>query len=94
MRQPLGVQPCSGARLVEQLDSALLKHAGADAAQHVLAARPLEDNGLDADAGEQLPEQQARRSRTDDDDLSAHHIPLCLTLLVQKSSETACVISL
>ena len=39
MRQPLGMQPRADAGLVEQVDRALLEHAGAHAAEHMLAAR-------------------------------------------------------
>ena len=49
------------AGFVEQVDRGLLEHAGADAAQHVLAAAPLEDDVVDAGLVQQLAEQQARR---------------------------------
>ena len=39
MRQALGMQPRAGAGLVQQFDRALLEHAGAHAAKHVVAAR-------------------------------------------------------
>ena len=39
MPQPLGMQPRADAGLVEQVDRALLEHAGAHARQHMLAAR-------------------------------------------------------
>ena len=81
MRQPLFMQPRAGFRLVEQVDRALLEHAGADAGEHVLAARPLEDDIVDADAGQQLAEQQAGRPRADDDDLRARHEPMRLDLV-------------
>src|SRR5690606_29453233 len=46
--QPLGVQPLSDAGLVEQVDCTLLEYAGADAAQHVVAALAFEDDRVDA----------------------------------------------
>ena len=59
------------AGLVEQVDRALLEHAGADAAAHVVARCALEDHAVDAVAVQQLPEQQAGRAGADDHDLGA-----------------------
>ena len=72
VHQPLGVHALAQAELVHQVDRALLEHAGADAAQHVVAAALLDHHGVDAGLVQQLPEQQAGRAGADDGDLGAH----------------------
>jgi len=74
MRQALGMHARTDTRPVHQADRALFQHAGPHAAENVFAARPVENDGLDAGIAEQLAEQQPRRTRTDDDDLDAHVI--------------------
>ena len=49
----------------------LLEHAGADAAEHVFGAAPLEDHVVDAGLVQQRAEQQARGAGADDRDLGA-----------------------
>jgi hypothetical protein len=43
---------------VQQVDADLLQDAGADAAQHVVAAHALDDHGVDAGLVQQLAQQQ------------------------------------
>ncbi len=57
---------------VEQVDRALLEHAGADALLHVLAAARLEHDGLDALQLQEPREREAGRAGSDDADLGAH----------------------
>jgi len=70
--QAFAMQPLAHAGAVEHLDRALLEHAGADAAEDVLATAVFDDDGVDAGEVEQLPEQKAGRPRADDGDLYAH----------------------
>ena len=50
----------------------LLEHAGADAAEHVVGAALLDDDGVDAGLVQQRAEQQARGPGADDRDLGSH----------------------
>ena len=72
VRQRLGVQALRDAGELEDVDCPLLQHAGAYAPEHVLGRALLEDHGIDACPMKQLPEQQARGSSADDDDLGSH----------------------
>ena len=58
--------------LAEQVDGALLEHAGTDARLDVLAAAALEHDRLDARPFEQARQRQPRRPRADDADLRPH----------------------
>ena len=69
VHQALAVHARADADLVQQIDADLLEDAGTDAAEHVLAGLALDDHGVDARLGQELPEQQARRSGADDGDL-------------------------
>ena len=62
------------AGFVEQVDRDLFDDAGADAAEHVLAGLPLQDDVVDAVLVQQLAEQQARRPGADDGDLGAQDL--------------------
>ncbi len=66
------MQPIGRPRLLQQPHRALLDQARADAAQHIVAAPPLEDDVVDPRLMQQLPEQQPRGTRADDADLGAH----------------------
>ena len=70
--RPFAVHARADAGLVEQIDRDLLDHAGADAAEHVVAGVPLEDDVVDAGLVQQLAEQQAGRTGADDGDLRPH----------------------
>ena len=72
VRQPLGVEPGGAAGAVQQVDGALLEHAGADPAEDVVAADAVEDHRLDPGVVQQLAEQQAGRPRADDRHLRPH----------------------
>src|SRR5690606_33671581 len=60
------------AEFIEQVGGDLLENAGADAAQHVIAALALEDDVVDAGLVQQLAEQQASGACTDDGYLGSH----------------------
>ena len=70
---------------LEEVDRALLEHAGTDAGLDVVAAAVLEHDRLDPGAVEQLREDEPRRAGADDRDLGlrARH----------DSSSTACAIA-
>ena len=76
VHQAFALHTRADARLLEQIDRALLDHAGADAAQHVARRVPLEDDVVDAVLMQQLAQQQSGRARADDRDLRAHVIAL------------------
>jgi AraC-like DNA-binding protein len=62
----LAVHALAALRLAHQLGEAVLQHAGADAAEHVLAALPLEHDGVDALQVQQLRQHQPRGPAADD----------------------------
>ena len=68
----LPVGALADARVAEQVDRALLEHAGADPVLDVVAAAALEHDRLDARAVEQLGEREAGRAGADDPDLRPH----------------------
>ena len=69
VHEALALQALAHPHLDEQVDRALLEHAGADPSLHVLAVAVLEDDRLDALEVEEVPEHEARRPRADDPDL-------------------------
>ena len=73
VHEPLAVQACPDARLVEQIDGGLLEHAGTDAPEHVGGALTFDDHVVDARLVQQLREQQPGRAGADDGDLRAIH---------------------
>ena len=73
VHEPFAVHARADAGPVEQVDRRLLEHAGADAAEHVGRALPLEDHVVDAGPVQQLRQQQPRRAGADDRDLRAAH---------------------
>ena len=75
MDEPLAVQALGHARLLQQRDRALLQHAGADAAEHVFAAPPLQHDVGDAVKVQQPREQQPRGPGSDDGDLRVQGRP-------------------
>ena len=68
----LAAHPLADAGGVQQVDGALLQHAGADAGLDVLAAASLEHHRLDAGQVQQLREHEPGRAGADDRDLRAH----------------------
>ena len=72
MHQPFAPQPLADPRARQDVDGALLEHAGAHPAFGVLAAAGLDHHRLDAVQVQQVREQQARGSCTDDGDLGTH----------------------
>ena len=69
VQQPFGMQARGDTGALEHVDRALLEHAGADTAQDVFRAAPLQNERVDALPVQQLPQQQPRGSRAHDDDL-------------------------
>ena len=69
VQEALLVHARAHAGFVEQVHADLLKHAGADAGQHVVWALTLDQDGVNAGLVKQLPEQQAGRAAADDGDL-------------------------
>ncbi len=67
--QSFALEAYADAGVLQQLHRRLLKHAGADARQHVVGRALLEDHVVDPGFMQQLPEQQARRPGPDDRDL-------------------------
>jgi len=68
----LGARIDAGAR--QQIHRHLFEHAGADAAQHVVAALAFDDDVVDACLEKQLAEQKAGGACADDGDLGAHGV--------------------
>ena len=58
--------PLADAGLGQQVDRALLQHAGAHAVLDVVAVAALEDDRVDAGEMQQMRQQQARRTGADD----------------------------
>ena len=76
MHQAFGMRPRAGADLVEQPDRSLLQKAGADAAQHVIRALPLQNDIVDAVFVQKLPKQQSCRPGPDDCDFCPQYLLL------------------
>ncbi len=72
VRQAFGPGPCIDTRACQQIHRHLLEHAGADAAQHVVAALAFDDDVVDARLEKQLTEQKAGGACADDRDLGAY----------------------
>ena len=71
--------PRAGAGLVEESDRALFEHAGADAAEHVVAGLPFEHDRCRCRSVQQLPEQEPAGPGADDSHSRSHslkHSPL------------------
>ena len=81
----LAVEALGDSAAVEQVDGALLQHAGADARLDVVAAPVLEHDRLDTGAVQQLRERQSGRACADDRDLCAR--------AAHASSSTCCAIA-
>ena len=69
--QALLVHALAHTGFVEQVHAHLLQHAGPDAREHVVAALPLHDDGVDAGLEQQLAQQQAGRACANDGHLGA-----------------------
>src|SRR5262249_33700427 len=70
--ETLAVEPVGEVELAEEVDGALLEDAGADAGLDVVARAVLEDDGVDAAAGEGMSEDEAGGAGADDRDLGTH----------------------
>ncbi len=70
--EPLALHALADAGGGEQVDRALLEHAGADALLDVLAAARLEHDRVDPCELQQAGEREAGRPGADDPDLRAH----------------------
>ena len=80
MRESVVVHASAGACLVEEIDCDLLDDAGADAAEHMLAGVPLDDDIVDPLVMQELAEQKAGRAGADNDNLCPHGSPFGMTL--------------
>ena len=69
--EALALEPLAQPGLDQDIDAALLEHAGADATFDIVAAAILHDDGIDAGPLQQMGQQQPGRSRADDADLRA-----------------------
>ncbi len=72
MDEPFASQAIANTGCDEQIDGALLEHAGTHALFDVLTAAPLDDNRLDAFEVEQVRQHQSRRAGADNPDLCPH----------------------
>ncbi len=81
VHQTLLVHALADAGFVQQVDADLFQHAGANPAEHVVAALALDDHGVYAGLVQQLAEQQAGGACTDDGNLGTH---VCLRISVGK----------
>ncbi|MNN18272.1 hypothetical protein D3C81_1314780 [compost metagenome] len=72
VHQAFTVHPRCHTGFTQQVDSALLKYTGTDAPEHVFGGLALDNDGLDTRLVQQLAEQQAGRTCTDDCNLSFH----------------------
>ena len=68
--QSAALQSLADPHRVQQIDGALLEHAGPDAVHHILAIAVFDDHRVDAVEMKQVPEHQAGRTGTDDSNLS------------------------
>ena len=69
VHEALALEALAHAHLLQQVDGALLEHAGADALLDVLAVARLEHHRVDPGAVEQLAEHEAGGTGPDDADL-------------------------
>jgi hypothetical protein len=67
------------ASLVEKIYGDLFDDAGTDAAEHVFAGLPFQDDVIDAVLVQELAEQQSRWAGADDGDLGSHAVVISLT---------------
>ena len=72
MHQPFGVHALADTGLAQQVDHALLQHSGANPPEHIVAALAFEDHVINPGVVQQLTEQQPRRTRSNNGDLSSH----------------------
>ena len=71
VRQPFALQSVGQPGLAQQIDGALLEQSCADALLDVFATASLNDDGINTSESQQVSEQKAARSRTDDHHLRA-----------------------
>jgi hypothetical protein len=71
MHQAFAPHPVADARFVEQIHRTLFQNPRADSRFHVLARLSLDYDGVDAFQVEQMRQNQARGSGSDDADLRA-----------------------
>lgn len=72
MWQPLAMQALSHTGAVHKANRPFFEDTGADTGEDMVLANAIDDDVVDAGIGEKLTEQQARRARSDDDDLGSH----------------------
>jgi hypothetical protein len=74
MHEAFLVKPRRNAGLLQQANHALLDHARADSAEHIVRAPVLQNDRVDALLVQKLAEQEPGRPGADDRDLCAHWI--------------------
>jgi hypothetical protein len=74
VNEPFALEPAADSRIDQQVDRALLEHAGPDAFFHVAAAVELEHDRGYAREVQQVRQQQPGRTGADDGDLCAHGV--------------------
>jgi hypothetical protein len=80
MHEAVVVHASADACLVEEIDCNLLDDAGTDAAEHMLAGVPLDDDIVDPLVMQELAEQKAGRTGADNDNLRPHGPPFVMIL--------------
>jgi hypothetical protein len=86
--ETLPLQPVACTGVDEEVDDALLQHAGTDARLDVLAAAVFQDDRVDALAVQQVAEREPGRACTDDADLRSD-----AAQAAPSSSSTRCAIA-
>ena len=87
--ETLLVEPRAGPDLGQELDRAVLEHAGADASLHMVARACFQHDRLDPLEVEQVGEHETGRPGADDHDLR----PLRPTHAPPSSARTSCAIA-
>jgi hypothetical protein len=82
--QAIGMHAVADSGFIEEIHRNLFNDAGAHAPEHVFRCLPFKDDIGDAAAVQELPKQQSRRTRTNNNYLRPHESP------VQDFCETCC----
>jgi len=78
MDQSFLMHPGAGLRPVHQVDAPLFEHAGANAAQNIVGALALENDGVDPGKFQQPAQHEASGTCSDNDNLATHMRPSSL----------------
>jgi hypothetical protein len=72
MKQSFRHHPCTDTRLVQDVDTLVLEHAGTHAIFNVVTTFGFQHGALDAVLMQEVRQQKARRTRADDRNLGTH----------------------